>query len=444
MAGRIPHQRFPFQISTAGFFTSHQPPQHQHQHQHQAFQNDRTARFFEVIEQQQLQEEEDELEEPEEPEDQEDQEEQDEEDEQGPKKQRRRRKTEPSPEELLQAQVSWLESFAEFAAYKAETGNAHVSRMGHGKHLVKWVNAQRRQYRLWKTTGECELSDSQLDWLTRVGFDFRYKPPTSTAAAAAAASSPAKKRTWEEWLVLLTEYANQHDGIADVPQTNKGLGMFVAKYRCEYKAYQKGKPSRLNTTKIAQLQDAGMIFQSQRYTPAKDWEGRLEDLRIYAQEHGTTWMALQKVKKTGDEQIDESQQELQTLAKWCDRQRQSYRAYSSGKPSSMTKERIQKLEELGFEWVLTGRKRRPRQTNTPPSERPQKRPRPSGPGTHAEKWSQKIKALTEFHNANGHCRVKVGGGGTQEYDSLGKVRKKEMRVYDFDALPVPMLVICSS
>ena len=60
------------------------------------------------------------------------------------------------------------------------------------------------------------------------------------------------------------------------------------------------------------------------------------------------------------------------------------------------------------------------------------------------KWSQKIKALTEFHNANGHCRVKVGGGGTQEYDSLGKVRKKEMRVYDFDALPVPMLVICSS
>ena len=38
------------------------------------------------------------------------------------------------------------------------------------------------------------------------------------------------------------------------------------------------------------------------------------------------------------------------LGKWVSTQRTQYKLYQEGKPSSMTAERIQKLESVGFKW----------------------------------------------------------------------------------------------
>jgi hypothetical protein len=40
------------------------------------------------------------------------------------------------------------------------------------------------------------------------------------------------------------------------------------------------------------------------------------------------------------------------LGKWVNAQRQYYRTKNEGKPSSLTAERIARLEAIGFEWTL--------------------------------------------------------------------------------------------
>ena len=40
------------------------------------------------------------------------------------------------------------------------------------------------------------------------------------------------------------------------------------------------------------------------------------------------------------------------LAVWVKRQRRQYKFYAEGKPSSMTADRIKRLEEVGFEWDM--------------------------------------------------------------------------------------------
>ena len=48
-----------------------------------------------------------------------------------------------------------------------------------------------------------------------------------------------------------------------------------------------------------------------------------------------------------------------TLANWVKRQRKEFKAKNSGQPSSLTDDRINQLEEVGFKWFIgRGRGRR--------------------------------------------------------------------------------------
>lgn len=250
---------------------------------------------------------------------------------------------------LMQDELNWYKYYAEFAVHKAESGTSHVS-IGReasdaARQLSKWVNAQRRQYRLYMyhqqhqqqeppvagSSSRSVLTEKQIHLLQKVGFDFKYNP-NANGPNGASPNPPAKKKSWEEWLELLHQYAKENDGIADVPQKYPGgLGLFVAHQRSQYRLWTSGDPkSKLTPEKVAQLEAAGMVFRSHRYRPqTASWDDRWEELKVYKETHnGTTWIPVNKTKKKQEdgtgESIEQQQEEanLKPLAKWCDRQRQ--------------------------------------------------------------------------------------------------------------------------
>lgn len=104
---------------------------------------------------------------------------------------------------------------------------------------------------------------------------------------------------------------------------------------------------------------------------------------------------------------------------WVEHQRRQYRLLKEGKKSSMTDERIQQLEDLGFEWEvgptrMTNAAMDPQQQPPPP----RLSKRPHTPNEEAT-WNQKLKLLQHFKQKFKHTRVKTTKGG--EHRQLGKV-----------------------
>lgn len=66
----------------------------------------------------------------------------------------------------------------------------------------------------------------------------------------------------------------------------------------------------------------------------------------------------------------------QALSKWVQRQRYQYKLKSAGKKSTMTEERQEKLESVGFIW-----------------------------DSHAATWQQRLAELAEYKKENGDCKV---------------------------------------
>lgn len=378
---------------------------------------------------------------------------------------------------VKQDELDWYQYFAEFSIHKTELGTTHVSigkdATDKARKLSKWVNSQRRQYRYFMqnkqlveqqqqqlvqdspdqpegggggdgigvtaavatppVTRHVELTEKQIALLEKIGFDFKYKEGTVVSVA----SPPAKKKSWDEWIELLKEYAKEHNGIADVPQKYPGgLGLFVARQRCRYRLWSEGNPkSKLSNDKVAQLQGAGMVFQSSRFHPQQmSWDDRLEELKTYKLEHGgTTWIPVNKTKKKplapGEEPTEQKllEQALQPLAKWCDRQRQNYRALLAHKPSCMTDERIKKLNEIAFEWNRAeppeGKKRAADSDpgdGTGPPKKKRARSLPAGFVSNAQKWLNQLELLKEYKKKHGHCRMKATKRKGADYDSLAK------------------------
>lgn len=69
------------------------------------------------------------------------------------------------------------------------------------------------------------------------------------------------------------------------------------------------------------------------------WDGKLSELKRFRETHRHCDVPCN---------FPENQQ----LAVWIKCQRRQYKLFKEGSPSSMTQERIQQLESLGFRWEL--------------------------------------------------------------------------------------------
>jgi hypothetical protein len=140
---------------------------------------------------------------------------------------------------------------------------------------------------------------------------------------------------WSEKLEDLCEF-RKDSGHCHVPNTyarNAPLAQWVKRQRYQYKLKVEGKRSTLSDERVRLLHKIGFIWNSHEAV----WEERHNELHQYKRVHGHCIVPSQ---------FDENPQ----LGVWVKRQRQQYKFYCEKKVTSMTPERITKLEKLGFAW----------------------------------------------------------------------------------------------
>ncbi|KAL3919790.1 MAG: hypothetical protein SGILL_003578 [Bacillariaceae sp.] len=119
-------------------------------------------------------------------------------------------------------------------------------------------------------------------------------------------------------------------------------------------------------------------------TSSDRWYERFEDLKVFFQTHGHCHVPINYTPNL-------------PLSKWTKRQRYQMKLKQDGKPSSMSEERQQLLEDMGFLWDVRN-----------------------------SVWDTRYRELVHFHKMNGHCNVSIS---YDEYPKLGTWVKCQRRQY---------------
>ena len=88
------------------------------------------------------------------------------------------------------------------------------------------------------------------------------------------------------------------------------------------------------------------------------------------------------------------------LARWVKRQRYQYKLKMSGKVSTITEGRIQKLESIGFVW-----------------------------DSHASTWIKRFQDLRDFREKHGHCNVPHNYSLDPELATWVKCQRRQYKLY---------------
>jgi len=139
--------------------------------------------------------------------------------------------------------------------------------------------------------------------------------------------------------LLLFRQKHNHCVVPCDYTTDPSLARWVKRQRHLYHLLSKGKKSSLKQDRILMLNNIGFSWD------AKDalWQERLKDLNEFKLKHGHCVVPT----------IFPSNQRLAT---WVKFQRRQYKLYQESSPSYMTRERIENLNALGFEWTLRSSK----------------------------------------------------------------------------------------
>ena len=114
---------------------------------------------------------------------------------------------------------------------------------------------------------------------------------------------------------------------------NSSLAEWVKRQRHQYKLKNEGKHSALSEDRIEALETIGFVWNSHDAI----WEERWKELCIYKDINSNCNVPSKYLLNP-------------QLAVWVKRQRRQYKFFSSGKLSTMSPCRIEKLEAIGFAW----------------------------------------------------------------------------------------------
>ena len=234
---------------------------------------------------------------------------------------------------------TWEEMFDALNEYEKLHGHCNVptSYVLNGRTLGIWVSTQRSNYQNGK------LSEYRIKRLEDIGFV--WDPYEST---------------WEEMFGALNEYKKIH-GHCNVPRIwleNKQLSVWV---KLQRNYYQKGN---LSIDRINRLEEIGFVWEQLELK----WEEMFNALNEYKKIHGNC-------------NVPKDYREYKKLGTWVGRQRTNYQN------SKLSEDRIERLEEIGFEWEQL-----------------------------ELKWEEMFNALNEYKKIHGNCNVPKD---YREYKKLG-------------------------
>ena len=215
-----------------------------------------------------------------------------------------------------------------------EYKKAGSSFAGDRAEVISWCEEIRKQYRDLKDGKEVELlTEEIIDELNEVGFYWVLKDGA-----------------WNEKYALLCSYKEKF-GDCRVPHNYEdngvNLGNWVRTQRQQYRKREQGEHSTITLERITKLEAIGFEWEVPREVGSYNavsqakWESKFDHLQQYKQQYGDCRVPVQFETEDGTK-----------LGTWVQRQRTEYRKRAKGQSSSMTEERIAKLEEIGFEWEL--------------------------------------------------------------------------------------------
>ena len=215
---------------------------------------------------------------------------------------------------LTKRDQKWWTRFGDLEEYKHEQGDCNVPRhYKANQQLATWVKNQRQFYKNNK------LASERIEALVGIGFE--WARPTGP---------PPDDANWWTRFGELEEY-KQERGDCNVPQhykANPQLGIWVANQRQFY------KNNKLESKRIEALEGIG--FEWVRPTGGRpddaNWWKQFRKLEEYKQEHG-------------DCNVSRRYKANPQLATWVASQRKSYQQ------KRLSTERIEALEDIGFEWT---------------------------------------------------------------------------------------------
>jgi len=234
-------------------------------------------------------------------------------------------------------QNAWNRRYQQLRAFRSRYGHVKVPR-GTEDHryskLPSWIAHQRKQYKLRK------LSKERVDLLRQIGF-FAENAQDGHGASAA---------FWEDRYRSLQRFKKTY-GHCRVPKNYEHdvtLATWVSTQRQQYKKFQqRTRPTateklKAQRTKIEKLDQLGFEWNALDAM----WNDKLQDLKLFQQEHGHCRVPKRYKPNT-------------SLGGWVDRQRQLYKTlmrrrkeHGESSSSSLTEDRINVLNNLGFEWSI--------------------------------------------------------------------------------------------
>jgi Helicase associated domain len=155
---------------------------------------------------------------------------------------------------------------------------------------------------------------------------------------------------WSEKFEELCAFrrVHQHCHVPNQYAENVGLAQWVKRQRYQFKLKMEAKHSTLSDARIRLLNTIGFIWNSHDAV----WEERLQDLLHFKSTHGHCV-------------VPSNYEPNPQLAVWTKRQRRQFKMYQEGSASSMTPDRIAKLEKVGFVWDCRNNNNKTQENNTP-------------------------------------------------------------------------------
>ena len=259
--------------------------------------------------------------------------------------------------------------------YRASKGDCLVP----GRHpkLGPWVQVQRAQYRLHREGKPSSLTQDKVDRLQALDFTWQIAPNRDEA--------------WNDMYAQLVAYAQANGGRTNVPSHSKDhpkLGSWCKRQRKTYRNLRDGKSNTMKPEWVDRLREIGFDLDGSATAAGGGGQGQGgvagaeagaaagaapangdddsgdegEDdgaskpaaARKATEDDATFHLRLEELKQfvaaEGHGAIPENYPANEVLGRWATQKRK----LDAGKPTRLTAERVQKLEEAGFAWNIWG------------------------------------------------------------------------------------------
>ncbi|KAK1743759.1 helicase-associated domain-containing protein [Skeletonema marinoi] len=213
----------------------------------------------------------------------------------------------------------------------------YQSMLDHGDHLTVIAAAVAKHQKLHPDMTKLQSFDTIKNSLPASVTDGAKRTYQSTIGDRAIGDNDEK---WNTRYDELIEYkrVNGHCNVPRNDQANKSLANWVMKQRADYKKFAADNTTSMTQDKITRLDSLRFEWNGREASGDEKWNTRYDDLIEYKRVNGHCNVPY-------DYQANK-------LANWVKKQRAEYKKFFADNKTSMTQDKITRLDSLGFQWVM--------------------------------------------------------------------------------------------